>query len=152
MAVSDRIVVMNRGTIAQEGTPRELYEQPHDAFVAEFMGDANRVRGTLARTDDVGGAVRLGGLVLELPHRGLPDGDVTVSIRPEAIELTEPATSPLNGTVRKAAYLGNVMEYTLDTPVGELFAVSAAVAAPFEPGATLGIAFADHGVVVIPSE
>ena len=45
MAVSDRIIVMNRAVIAQEGAPRELYEQPRDAFVAGFMGDANRVRG-----------------------------------------------------------------------------------------------------------
>ena len=37
--------------IAQEGAPRELYEQPRDAFVAGFMGDANRVRGTLVRRD-----------------------------------------------------------------------------------------------------
>ncbi|MET0346392.1 MAG: ABC transporter ATP-binding protein, partial [Casimicrobiaceae bacterium] len=47
MAVSDRIIVMNKAVIAQEGAPRELYEQPKDPFVAGFMGDANRVRGTL---------------------------------------------------------------------------------------------------------
>src|SRR5207244_8345205 len=52
MAVSDRIIVMNKGTIAQEGAPRELYEQPEDVFVASFMGDANRVRGTLQRCDE----------------------------------------------------------------------------------------------------
>ena len=51
MAVSDRIIVMNKAAIAQEGAPRELYEQPRDPFVAGFMGDANRVRGTLARRD-----------------------------------------------------------------------------------------------------
>src|SRR5689334_20117798 len=49
MAVSDRIIVMNRATIAQEGAPRELYEQPQSSFVARFMGDANRVRGVLSR-------------------------------------------------------------------------------------------------------
>ena len=84
MAVSDRIIVMNRATIAQEGAPRELYEQPRDPFVAGFMGDANRVRGVLAnrgayaRRRDGSGAV-----TLSLPHRGLPDGDVDLSIRPE---------------------------------------------------------------------
>ncbi len=52
MAVSDRIIIMNRGGIAQEGTPRQLYEQPHDLFVAGFMGEANRVRGTLTHVDD----------------------------------------------------------------------------------------------------
>ena len=46
LAVSDRIIVMDKAVIAQEGAPRELYAQPKDAFVAGFMGEANRVRGT----------------------------------------------------------------------------------------------------------
>src|SRR5207248_8053081 len=86
MAVSDRIIVMNKATIAQEGAPRELYERPRDPFVAGFMGDANRVRGTLKRRDATRGDVTLGAVTLSLPHRGLPDGAVEVSIRPEAIE------------------------------------------------------------------
>src|SRR5438045_266243 len=67
-AVSDRIVVMNKATIAQEGAPRELYEQPKDVFVAGFMGDANRVRGTLSRLDERDGQLVLGPLTLRLPH------------------------------------------------------------------------------------
>ena len=74
MAVSDRIVVMNHGAIAQEGTPRDLYEQPCDAFVAGFMGDANRVAATIARRDDRLADVDIGGVSLVLPHRGLADG------------------------------------------------------------------------------
>ena len=70
MAVSDRIIVMNKATIAQEGAPRELYEQPRDVFVAGFMGDANRVRGTLARLDAALGELSIGPLKLRLPHRG----------------------------------------------------------------------------------
>jgi iron(III) transport system ATP-binding protein len=150
MAVSDRIIVMNRAVIAQEGTPRELYEKPRDAFVAGFMGDANRVRGTLARRDAVHGDVTLGGLRLDLPHRGFADGDVALSIRPESIELRSPGTTPLRGVVRKAAYLGGVMEYTLDTPIGELFAISTAVDAPLAVGSEVSVALAQHGVVAIP--
>src|SRR5436190_690477 len=74
MAVSDRIIVMNKAAIAQEGAPRELYEQPRDVFVAGFMGDANRVRGTLTRVDATRGDVTLGPLRLSLPHDGMPDG------------------------------------------------------------------------------
>ena len=149
MAVADRIIVMNRGSIAQDGTPRALYEAPRDGFVASFMGDANRVRATLRRRDDTLADVHVGPLALVLPHRGAPDGEVDVSIRPEAIALVPPATSALRGTVRKAAYLGGLMEYTLDTPLGELFAVSMAVEAPLAPGAVVGVALAGHGVVVI---
>jgi len=150
MAVSDRIIVMNKGGIAQEGAPRELYEQPRDSFVASFMGDANRVRGRLTRRSATHGDVALGGATLTLPHRGLPDGDVELAIRPEGIALCPPADAALKGTVRKAAYLGGLMEYTLDTEIGELFAISTAVDKPYAPGAGIGIVLADHGVVVIP--
>ena len=150
MAVSDRIIVMNRASIAQEGAPRELYEQPRDPFVAGFMGDANRVRGVLAHRNGSQGDVTLGAETLSLPHRGLPDGDVELSIRPESITLCPPGTTPLAGTVRKAAYLGGTMEYTLDTGIGELFAVSTAVERPYAVGDGVSIELARHGVVLIP--
>jgi len=150
MAVSDRIVVMNRGAIAQEASPRELYERPRDAFVAGFMGDANRVRGVLVRRGDGRADVRLGRASVAMPHRDQPDGEVEVSIRPEAIVLRAPGEGLVRGTVRKATYLGGSVEYTLDTEIGELFAISLDVASPHAVGSEVGIALADHGVVVIP--
>jgi iron(III) transport system ATP-binding protein len=150
MAVSDRIIVMNKGGIAQEGAPRDLYEQPRDPFVAGFMGDANRVRGKLTRRDATYGDVHVGGTTLTLPHRGLPDGDIDLSIRPEAITFTPQDGAPLKATVRKAAYLGGLMEYTLESPIGELFVISTAVEEPLAVGTGVGIALAHHGVVVIP--
>jgi iron(III) transport system ATP-binding protein len=150
MAVSDRIIVMNKGRIAQEGAPRELYEQPRDPFVAGFMGDANRVRGKLTRSDEIYGEVVVGGAVLALPHRGQPDGDVDLSIRPEAITLVRPKDASLQATVSKAAYLGGLIEYTLDTPIGELFVISVAVDRPVAVGTGVGVKLARHGVVVIP--
>jgi iron(III) transport system ATP-binding protein len=150
MAVSDRIIVMNKGQIAQEGAPRELYEQPRDPFVAGFMGDANRVRGRLIRRDATHGDVLVGGMMLTLPHRGLPDGDVDLSIRPEAITFTTQDAAPLKATVRKAAYLGGLMEYTLDSPIGDLFVISTSVDRPVALGTGVGVRLASHGVVVIP--
>jgi len=150
MAVSDRIIVMNRAVIAQEGAPRELYEQPRDPFVAGFMGDANRVRGTLQRRDETRGNVTLGTVTLSLPHRGLADGPVEVSIRPEAIELRTDGDGPLQGTLRKVAYLGGLMEYSVDSDIGELFVISTAVDRPLAVGTAVAIALAGHGVVVVP--
>src|SRR5213075_1532959 len=71
LAVSDRIIVMDKAVIAQEGMPRELYAQPKDAFVAGFMGEANRVRGMLTRIDDRLGELAIGPLKVTLVHRGL---------------------------------------------------------------------------------
>jgi iron(III) transport system ATP-binding protein len=151
MAVSDRIIVMNKAVIAQEGAPRELYEQPRDSFVAGFMGEANRVRGVLRRRDAARADVTLGPVMLTLPHGGAPDGECEVAIRPEAIELRCDGTAPLSATVKKASYLGQLMEYTLDTPIGDLFVISTAVDRPLAVGQSIGVALANHGVVVIPS-
>ena len=98
------------------------------------------------------GEVRVGGMTLELPHRGLPDGEVDLSIRPEAITIVPQENAPLKATVRKAAYLGGLIEYTLESPIGELFVISIAVDHPLAVGTDVGVAFARHGVVVIPQE
>ncbi|TMH08494.1 MAG: ABC transporter ATP-binding protein [Betaproteobacteria bacterium] len=149
MAVSDRIVVMNKATIAQEGAPRELYEQPRDVFVAGFMGDANRVRGTLSRLDARDGQLVLGPLTLRLPHRGLHAGEVDVAIRPESVEIHREGAPGMRGTIRKASYIGGIMEYTVATELGELFAISMAVDRPLPVGTPVAITLANHGVVPI---
>ena len=151
LAVSDRIIVMDKAVIAQEGAPRELYAQPKDAFVAGFMGEANRVRGTLRRRDAAEGDVALGPLTIALPHRGLADGDIDVAIRPEAIRLEPAGASPLKGVVRKAAYLGHTMEYTADTAIGPLFVIDTGVDRPLAVGTDVAVAFAPHGVIAIPA-
>jgi iron(III) transport system ATP-binding protein len=151
LAVSDRIIVMDKAVIAQEGAPRELYAEPKDAFVAGFMGEANRVRGTLRRHDGATGDVALGPLTIALPHRGLAAGEIDVAIRPEAIHLEADGASPLTGVVRKAAYLGHTMEYTVETPIGELFAIDSRVDRPLAVGSHVAVAFAPHGVIAIPA-
>src|SRR5438128_5768689 len=151
LAVSDRIIVMNNGRIAQDGRPRDLYERPADAFVAGFMGEANRVTGVLERLDGETGRVTNGGLQYTLPHRGLPAGVVEVAIRPEAILIERgPATNgALLGTVSHAAYLGSRMEYSIATEIGGLFVTSPTVSEPLSRGDMVALTLADHGVTLI---
>ena len=151
LAVSDRIIVMNGGVIAQEGTPRDLYDAPADVFVAGFMGEANRVRGMLRRVDDVIGVVEIGGLRLELPHRGIAEGAVDVAIRPEAllIGVASEGTAGIRGTVTQVAYLGSRMEYSIGTEIGDLFATSPIAHRPLTAGAAVTLTLADHGVTLI---
>ena len=115
LAVSDRIIVMHDGRIAQAGTPVELYEQPVSLFVADFIGDANLVDAELTTRNGVAGRVRVGGVELHLPHRGAAPGRVKVAVRPESLRLSAapPAGPALEGRIAKAAYLGTHMEYTV---------------------------------------
>src|SRR5947208_9649325 len=84
LAVSDRIIVMADGRIAQSGTPVELYEQPASLFVADFIGDANLVKAELVEERGDRALVRLGLLDLDLPRRGAHKGAVTLAVRSES--------------------------------------------------------------------
>ena len=150
MAVSDHIIVMRNGMIAQQGTARALYETPNSAFVAGFLGEANRAEGRLDALDGKMGVVHLGPLRLRLPHRGVPIGPVAVAIRPEAIVVGPPGAGGLEATVVTAAYLGAVIEYTLATELGELFALDRDTATPLKPGAPASLTLRDRGVVILP--
>src|SRR5687767_9260528 len=144
LAVSDRIIVMSNSRIAQIGAPRDLYEAPRDRFVADFIGDANLVEAELGPHRGSRAPVRLGGL--ELEHRGAAPGPVRVAIRPESIVLR--VSSPLRGTIRKAAYLGTHMEYTVEAPIGQLFVVDRDVSRPLAAGTDVPVTLSDHGVAL----
>jgi iron(III) transport system ATP-binding protein len=131
LAVSDRIIVMNSGRIAQEGSPADLYERPADPFVADFIGGANLVACDVVGWRNGQASVRLGRLELSLPSAAMPERAMIV-IRPSAVQLERTgAADAIPARVRKATYLGSHWDLALDTDVGELFV---AQAARFEPG------------------
>ncbi|MDH3911917.1 MAG: ABC transporter ATP-binding protein [Rhodospirillales bacterium] len=152
LAVSDRIIVMRNAEIAQTGTPHELYEEPADLFVADFIGDANVVTGEIKALDGALAVVDIGGVERRLPHRGLPPGEVDVAIRPEAIHLSrERVDDSFSGTVSKATYLGSHLEYSVETPLGELFVIDHRVDGFAPPGTTVSVVMADRGVTLVGS-
>jgi iron(III) transport system ATP-binding protein len=155
LAVSDQIIVMDAGLIAQAGTPRQLYEQPATEFVAGFMGEAMRFEAVV----DEAGQVRLGPLRFA-PRRPVAPGPVRVAVRPEAWQVavlagsgaataSQPPEEVLPGTLRKMAYLGSFLELAVDTPLGEVFVVSAEVDQPWQLGDALLLRLGSHGVSVV---
>jgi iron(III) transport system ATP-binding protein len=152
LAVSDRVIVMSTGAIAQQGAPRELYENPAGLFIADFIGDANVVDAELSATEGPQGRVRIAGLDLRLPHRGVRQGAIKVAIRPESLLLHRDRSNgpAMAGRITKAAYLGTHMEYTVDSPLGELFVVDRQVTSPYPVGTDVAIGLAERGVTVIP--
>lgn len=151
LAVSDRIIVMNNGVVVQEGSPREIYEEPASVFVASFIGDANLAPATVLDNDGETARVRVGDLEINLPRQGLGSGAATVAIRPEAVrlDLDKDGSSPLRGAVRKAAYLGGHVEYVVDTPLGEFFVVDAQTGNPFREGARVAVSLGGQGVSLV---
>ena len=144
LAVSDQIVIMNAGLIAQAGTPQQLYEEPDSEFVAGFMGEAMLFAGQAL--DD--GTVRLGPFSVRA-RRPVRSGAVKVAVRPEAWQVVAPGEGALEGRLSKLAYLGNVQELTVDTALGEIFVVSPDVQRAWRMGETLGLRLVERGLSVV---
>lgn len=140
LAVSDRIIVMNDAAIAQEGSPRDLYEQPISTFIADFIGDANLIDGNILSVDGTQAVVEIGGTRHRLDRRGFTPGRVKIAVRPSAIDLRPPVNgAALVGKVTHATYLGDQLHYTVTSPLGPLFVIDHHVDAPLPPGAEVEI-------------
>ena len=144
LAVSDQIVVMDAGCVAQAGTPRQLYEAPHSAFVAGFMGEAMLFDGLA----DADGMVSVGPIRFQA-RQAVAAGAVKVAVRPEAWQVVPAGPGTLQGALVKTAYLGSQQELTVATLLGEVFVVSPDVARVWQLGEALGLRLAGPGVSVV---
>ena len=148
LAVSDQIIVMDAGRIAQAGTPQQLYEHPRSEFVAGFMGEAMLFDGQ-ALAD---GTVQLGPLRVQ-PRQPVAAGcgEGGGAARGLAAERRpgRPGAPGLPGTVQKCAYLGSVQELTLDTALGSIFVVSPELEQPWQLGRAVWLSLAGHGLSVV---
>src|SRR6185436_3322725 len=148
LAVSDHIIVMESGRIAQKGTPHELYEQPASRFLADFIGDANLVDGEVA-TGDGGAMFSAGGAAMPVRADGVPHGPATLAVRPNRLRLAAPGPGSVPGVCRRAAYLGSRIEYLVDTPWGELLVFDADAREPRARDEKVGVTFERDAAIVL---
>jgi ABC-type Fe3+/spermidine/putrescine transport system ATPase subunit len=117
MAISDRIAVMDRGSIAQIASAEDLYDRPNSEFVARFIGRANLLQGTL-RSTGAQPVVEVLGQAMAVPAApaGAKAGDrVSVMVRPERVQLLPAgATQGLAGRVVGRTFLGEKTEYHVE--------------------------------------
>jgi len=144
LAVSDQIIVMDAGTIAQAGTPEDLYERPVSEFVAGFMGEAMLFNGFA----DAQGQVTVGPLCFQ-SRQAVKAGSITAAIRPEAWTVVPSEGAHLIGMLRKKAYLGNTLELTFETVLGSLFVVTNDLLQDWQIGRSVGLSLSGRGVSVV---
>lgn len=103
LTMSDTIVVMNQGYIQQIGTPEMIYNEPVNAFVADFIGDSNIINGTMIQ-DKV---VEILGVKIPCVDEGFGcNTPVDVVIRPEDVEITEPGAGFMDGDIVSIIFKG----------------------------------------------
>ena len=143
--MADTVVVMNGGEIRQAASPIEIYRQPADSFVADFIGQTN-----LIEVEASGGKTT----VLGQPVAGLKlPADLTkatLSIRPEDVHLTAPRDGALAGTVTFLRDLGGTIETFVDVAGRQIVAVSTPRERPnVSVGDKVGIALTEKDCVVL---
>jgi iron(III) transport system ATP-binding protein len=162
MGLGDELLVMNAGRIEQRGSARELYREPRTRFVAEFIGVANMLKGTVVETPskpDGAVYVRLGdddGKTIVKCRGGACDlgKKVTVLVRPEWFEATQgrPQSdqSAIKGTVRNSQYLGERTELLVSTEYGEL-RVNASGDVAYQQGQVVHLSIDDDKSIALPA-
>jgi iron(III) transport system ATP-binding protein len=156
LTTSDRIAVMDQGVIQQVGTPTELFDQPANRFVAEFVGTINLLPGSIEPQGDALVAFTAPQLARQILPRsaGMPrEGAMELAFRPHAAHLFTPAQAAqdsglsLPGTVATREFLGESMRYSVQTAAGAFTVDRPHLAGEMEfaPGAAviLGVA-AEH--------
>ena len=113
LTMSDHIVVMNQGYIQQEGTPEHIYNEPENAFVADFIGDSNILHATMVHDE----LVNILGTNFVCVDKGFGENNpVDVVIRPEDIELVPRGKGTLPGVVTNVIFKG--VHYEMDVEAG----------------------------------
>jgi iron(III) transport system ATP-binding protein len=116
LAVADRLAVMNAGQIAQIGTPAEIFQNPANSFVADFLGQTNLLRGSVIRREGQTVFVKTAaGEIAAIAGGSAPDS-VIVSIRPEKIRFASAASSGVNrfaGKIIESTFGGDTTEYVI---------------------------------------
>ncbi|MGN6097677.1 MAG: ABC transporter ATP-binding protein [Bosea sp. (in: a-proteobacteria)] len=126
LALSDQIAVMHGGRLQQYGSPFEVYTQPANRIVADFMGLVNFVPGQIASLEGRQAKVstEIGQDIAVPVAAGLEEGAaVDIAIRPENITLAAAADAANRARIRERVFLGNICEYTVALPGGALLRV-----------------------------
>jgi spermidine/putrescine transport system ATP-binding protein len=159
LTMSDRLAVMERGRVAQCGSPREVYEEPASAYVADFLGVANLLDVTCDGTAPAGGChVQLGDARLRV-NAGQLDlrGAAKIVIRPEQVKLVDEGSADENqmpGMVDRLVYLGPTTQLIVRCP-GDIaiqtLVTNADTRAQLTPGTPVRVALPPDSVRLLPA-
>ena len=143
LSMSDKVIVMANGKIQQIGTPVEIYNEPKNSFVADFIGESNIVDGIMQKDF----LVSFAGQTFECTDKGFAKGEpVDVVIRPEDIDLVPVSESMLTGKVTQTTFKGDYYEIIADVDNFKWMIESTDCV---EVGATIGLSIDPYEIHVM---
>ncbi|MER9443123.1 ABC transporter ATP-binding protein [Mesorhizobium sp. M0340] len=157
LSMSDHIVVMNAGLIEQIGSPAQVYDQPATAFVANFLGKANMLPGSVTVMDGKMATIALasGHVVKAAAPKALATGSaVTVVVRPQKLTVgTVGAANRLAGRIVSTSYLGGNAVYEIDIGAGTLVRANTLIdGQPLREGEMVDVCFDPLSCVLLDAQ
>src|SRR6516162_6924144 len=146
MELGDRVVVMRKGAIVQIGSPREIYFEPKNRFVAEFVGAANVIEAPLAD----GHLILPGGRQPVDAAASLPAA--VAMIRPETVGIVEAGTAPLTGIIDSVSFVGDRQRLVVSGAAQKPLTVDAPNTIKLKAGERIGLSIAPGAVRLLPPE
>ena len=126
MTMADTIAVMNEGRVEQMGSPADLYDNPQTAFVANFLGQSNLIKGSIVGSNGDYLSVSIFDTTIDLPRarNHAHDSSVLIGVRPEKIRIAPMGTAMTGnifrgGVISDASYIGVSTQYQVKTPWGQ---------------------------------
>ena len=125
LAISDKVIVMNKAVIAQEGSPKELYNFPKNKFVANFIGDANDVTAEIINKQSNTYELKLAEMNVKIEIDKELNDRVSLALRPEKIVIKRTNNENcIHAKIKSASFVGSSYQYILSSKIGELYVVS----------------------------
>ena len=125
LAISDKVIVMNNAVIAQEGSPKDLYNNPKNKFVANFIGDANVVSVEIESKEGNSYKLRLAEMQINITSEHILSGKVYVALRPEKINIqNNKIENSIKAKVTNSSFVGNSYQYIVNSNIGKIYVVS----------------------------
>ena len=157
LTMSDRLAVMSNGRVEQIGPPKEVYEEPSTAYVADFLGVSNLMDAAAYGPMDGGCRIKVGDFEF-LAGQGEPDaqGEVKIAIRPERVVLEGAGASGANripGMVERIVYVGSAMQVIVNLAPGERLQAllpNEGSALPFQQGTSVSVHLPKEALRVLP--
>ena len=142
MALGDRIVVMSHGRVTQVGTPREIYYNPANRFVADFIGTMNRITGTAQ--DGV-----LTTCAGKIPWEGGDSGEIEVLFRPENASIADLDQAHLRGRISASFFLGDRTRLLVEGIGSEPLVIETSVRREYRVGEEIGLVIEPNSLLTL---
>tara|TARA_Y100001933_G_C18935311_1_gene537098 strand:+ start:142 stop:1197 length:1056 start_codon:yes stop_codon:yes gene_type:complete len=150
LAISDKVIVMNNAVIAQEGSPKNLYNFPKNRFVANFIGDANVVEAKINNKNSNSYDLKIAEMNIKVTSDIELDGNVSIALRPEKIFINrEKNENCIHATINNASFVGNSYQYILNSEAGKLYVVSGETNNIFKVGEKVFLSINDQDVIIL---